>query len=255
MTFREDFLKSCLVLDTETNSDDYKIAEIIETGFVIREDNNWTIFQELHKPVNSIIPPKVESICYITNEMVDDKPTFVESKDIFQTVVDGYKNGYLVGHNYFFDMRVLENHGIKFDHNWICTWRMAKKLFNGATDIQETNLPYLRFALKLDIPIEMMCHRAGNDSFITAKLLEAFVSILEEIDVVDKNKSYGPQINDWLSKPIIFERMPFGKYKGELMTEIPASYWSWAMDNTHWFNESADNFDPDLFASIMHIIN
>lgn len=253
MTNKEDFLQSCLILDTETNSDDYKIAEIIESGFVIREGTSWTIFQELHKPVKMPIPPKVESICYITNEMVADKPAFVDSKDVFQEVVNGYVSGYLVAHNHFYDMRVLENHGINTSkHNWLCTWRMAKKLFSSEefSSIQETNLPYLRFALKLDVPIELYCHRAGNDSFITARLLEFIVDMMEEAGIIDPNRPYGPQIESWTNAPIIYERMPFGKHKGELMKDVPHSYWNWAMKNTHWFDETADNFDPDLLASI-----
>jgi len=251
MSHREEFLQSCLVLDTETNSDDYKIAEIIESGFVIRENDTWTIFQELHKPIDRPIPAKVESICYITNKMVADKPAFIDSKDVFQEVVNGYTNGYLVAHNHFFDMRVLENHGVDTtNHSWICTWRMAKKLFNDVESVEETNLPYLRFALELDVPIDMYCHRAGNDSFITAKLLETFIDIMEESGIIDKDKPYGPQIAEWAAEPIIYTRMPFGKHKGELMTSIPHSYWQWAMKNTQWFDEEADNFDPDLAASI-----
>ena len=251
MSYKEEFLNKCLVLDTETNSDDYRIAEIIESGFVIREENNWTIFQELHTPVDGCIPPKIESICYITNEMVKDKSPFVDSKDTFQKVVDGYLGGYLVAHNHFYDMRVLERHGIDTSkHKWICTWRMAKKLFNGVESIEETNLPYLRFALELDIPIEMRCHRAGNDSYITAKLLEIFVDLLQDSGIIDKDQPYGPQIVDWANSPIIYERMPFGKHKGELMTSIPRSYWEWGMRKTDWFNEDADNFDPDFAASV-----
>lgn len=250
MSHKEDFLQSCLILDTETNSDDYKIAEIVESGFVIREDDSWTIFQELHKPIDRLIPPKVESICYITNEMVEDKPAFIDSKDVFQEVVNGYENGYLVAHNHFYDMRVLGNHGINTEkHQWICTWRLSKKLFNGVEDIEETNLPYLRFALKLDIPIEMRCHRAGNDSFMTAKLLEALIELMEG-SIIDVSLPYGPQILEYANSPIIYERMPFGKHKGELMTSVPHSYWQWAMRNTDWFNEEADNYDPDLAASI-----
>ena len=251
MNRKEEFLQSCLVLDTETNSDDYKIAEIIESGFVIRENHNWTMFQELHKPIDRPIPPKVESICYITNEMVEDKAPFIDSSDTFQEVVDGYQDGFLVAHNHFYDMRVLERHGINTEnHTWICTWRMAKKLFNGVDSIAETNLPYLRFALKLDVPIDMYCHRAGNDSFMTGRLLEFFVDMMEESGLLDKDKPYGPQIAQWAAEPIIYERMPFGKHKGELMKNIPHSYWQWAMKNTHWFDEEADNFDPDLLASI-----
>lgn len=250
MSHKEDFLQSCLILDTETNSDDYKIAEIVESGFVIREGDSWTIFQELHKPIDRIIPPKVESICYITNEMVEDKPAFIDSKDVFQEVVNGYESGYLVAHNHFYDMRVLGNHGIDTEkHQWICTWRLSKKLFNGVEDIAETNLPYLRFALKLDVPIEMRCHRAGNDSFMTAKLLEALIELMEG-SIIDVSLPYGPQIMEYANSPIIYERMPFGKHKGELMTSVPHSYWKWAMGNTDWFNEEADNYDPDLSASI-----
>ena len=250
MSHREDFLQSCLVLDTETNSDVYKTAEIVESGFALYESGNWQIFQELHKP-SSPIPPKVESICYITNKMVEDKPSFLESNEVFQEVVNGYQQGYLVAHNYFFDMKVLENHGIDTStHTWLCTWRMAKKLFNNSPEIAETNLPYLRFALELDVPIEMHCHRAGNDSFITAKLLEVFVAMLEEMQVIDQTQPYGPQIVKWMNDPIIYDRMPFGKHKGELMVDVPSSYWNWAMKNTDWFNEDAETYDADLAASI-----
>lgn len=249
-TRKEEFLKECMVLDTETNSSDYAVAEIIEAGFVTRDNGNWTIFQELHKPEHPI-PPKVQSICYITNQMVMDKPAFKDARDVFQGVVDRYQSGYLVAHNHFYDMRVLANHGIDTtNHTWICTWRLAKKMFANSDDIEETNLPYLRFALELDVPIELQCHRAGNDSYITAKLLEVVVDYLEMTGVLDPSLPYGPQVAHFSQSPIIYERMPFGKHKGQLMTDVPVSYWNWAMNNTHWFDETADNFDPDLLASI-----
>jgi exodeoxyribonuclease X len=253
MSNKEDFLKSCLILDTETTGKDYNTAEIIESGFVIRDGNDWAIFQDLHKPLNNI-PATVQSICYITDKMVKDKLSFIESKDTFQAVMNGYKEGYVVGHNYFYDMKVLNRYNIILPTNSICTWRMAKKLFNSMESIEETNLPYLRFALELDIPIEMRCHRAGNDSFITAKLLEVLVDLLEESDIIDVNQPYGPQIQEWASSPIIYERMPFGKHRGELMKDIPKSYWQWAARSTDWFNEEADNFDPDLAASIEAVL-
>lgn len=255
MSHREDFYKQCMVLDTETNSDDYNIAEIIESGFVIRDEGVWSMYQDLHRPENRPIPPKVQSICYITNSMVENSPCFSEVKDVFQNVVDVYKTGYFVGHNSFFDQRVLENNGIDFgDAQWICTWRMAKKLFADEATIEETNLPYLRFALELDIPIDIYCHRAGNDSLITAKLLETFVDLLEESKIIDPTQPYGPQIYQWASEPIIYARMPFGKYKGTPMESIPVDYWQWALKNTHWFDDSADNYDPDLAASIHRVL-
>jgi len=243
------------VLDTETTGKDYKTAEIIESGFVIREGIDWTIFQELHKPIDTDVPPTVSSICYITNEMVEDKPSFLDSSETFQTVINGYSDGYLVAHNHFYDMRVLANHGINTeDHSWICTWRMAKKIFNDVPEVEETNLPYLRFALKLDVPIELHCHRAGNDSYVTARLLEFFVDFMEKSNLIDTSIPYGPQIAEWAKAPIIYKRMPFGKHKGELMKDIPKSYWAWGMKNTDWFNDEADNYDPDLAASINEVL-
>lgn len=255
MTKKEEFLKKCMILDTEDTSDEYASAEIIESAFVIRENGDWSIFQELHAPTKGPISPKIESICYITNEMLSGCTPFIHSSDTFQSVVDAYRDGFLVAHNSFFDQKVLERHGIDFRGTpWICTWRMAKKLFNNTPEISETNLPYLRFALKLDVPIEMHCHRAGNDSYITARLLETFVDILVETGEIDATCDIGPQIVDWANAPIIYERMPFGKHKGERLKDIPTSYWQWAMKNTNWFDDSADNHDPDLAASILRAL-
>lgn len=252
MSHKEDFLKSCLVLDFETNSDKYQTTEPIESGFVILQDGKWNIYSELHRPVRDPIPPDIEALCYITNEMVEDKPPFEDSKETFKEVVDSYSSGYYVAHSHVFDKVVMENYGMPTDPDkWICTWRMATKLFNGLEGVQ-TNLGFLRFYLKLDVPLDMYCHRAGNDSFITAKLLEVFVDLMEEMTIIDKTLPYGPQIISWLKEPIIHERMPFGKYKGELMTEIPDSYWQWAFKNTEWFIEGSERYDEDLVASIAH---
>ena len=254
MSLKEEFLTQCIVLDTETTGKDYNTAEIIETGFVIRENNKWIIFNELHKPSTGIVPPMIESICYITTEMITDKTVFVDNKAVFQSVLDGFETGYAIGHNYFYDMRVLENHGIKTPKNSICTWRLAKKLFNGMDEIESTTLPYLRFALDLDVPDDMYCHRAGNDSFMTGKLLEVLVDLMESSGVIDTSQPYGPQIEFWAAQPIIYEKMPFGKHKGELMVDIPKSYWQWCLKNMDSLNEDADNFDPDLAASIHHAL-
>ena len=246
----EDFLKKCIVLDTETTSSDHKTAEIIESGFVVRVDGAWNVFQDLHKPVNGPIPPKIESICYITNEMVENTLPFSHSADNFQRVVDQYSMGYVVAHNYSYDQHVLENNGIKLPKNSICTWRIAKKLFMDTPEVTETNLPYLRFALDLDIPLEYRCHRAGYDSLITGHLLESMIQLMISYGIIDDSIELGPQILDYSNSPIIHKTMPFGKYKNQPMSSIPASYWNWAMNNTDWFDQNADNFDPDLVASI-----
>ena len=250
MSHKEDFYQQCLIIDFETTGTDYKTAEIIESGFCIRENNEWVIFQELHKPASTKIPPMVESITYITNSMVENSPTFINAKDTFQVVVDGFVDGYAVGHNYFYDMKVGQNHGIIMPANSICTWRMAKKLFNGMNEIESTTLPYLRFALELDVPAEMRCHRGGNDCFITGKLLEVLVDLMESGNMLDLDMPYGPQIAQWAQEPIIYEKFPFGKHKGEYVDDVPVSYINWAFNNMDSLNEANDNFDADLAATL-----
>lgn len=254
MSHKEEFYKQCLILDFETTGKDFSTAEVIEAGFVIRENNEWIIFQELHKPINTAIPPLVESITYITNKMVENSPTFLDSKDVFQSVVDGFVNGYAVGHNYFYDMKVGQNHGITFPVNSICTFKLAKKLFNGVTEIENLTLPYLRFALELDVPIELYAHRAGNDSFMTGKLLEFFVDMMEESGIIDTSLPYGPQIMEYANTPFLYSTMPFGKHKGEKFEDIPKSYWQWASRTTNWFDSEAPDYDPDLAASINAVL-
>jgi hypothetical protein len=85
---------------------------------------------------------------------------------------------------------------------------------------------------------------------MTAKLLEVMVDLMEQSNLLDLDKPYGPQIAAWSNEPIIYERMPFGKHKNELMTEVPKSYWLWCVKNMDSLNEDAENFDPDLAASI-----
>lgn len=251
--YRDEFLASTLVLDTETTGTDYKVAEIIEAGFVIKENGTWNIFQELHKPSNPV-PPFVQSICYINNAMVADKPKFVEVKDKFQEIINGFK--VLVAHNHFYDMKVLENHGVDSSkHQWLCSWRMIKKLTNGDDTVESTTLPYLRFRFELDVPIEMLCHRAGNDSYMTALLLEYILDRLEETGDIDKNLPYLPQLLAWLEAPIIYTTFPFGKHKGVKMEDVPVSYYKWALANMDSLNESADNYDPDFAASVNHALD
>lgn len=250
MSHKEDFFMKCMFLDVETTGKDYSTAEIVESGFVIRENNEWVMFQELHKPINTLIPPVVQSICYITNVMVKDRQSFIDSKDIFQSVVDSFSDGYMVGHNYFYDMMVLQNHGITLPDSSVCTWRLSKKLFNEVPEIEATNLPYLRFALDLDIPIEVRCHRAGNDSLITAKLFEVLISLMEEQGIIDINQPYGPQISKWAAEPIYYTNWPIGKYKGMKIDELPVDHITWALKNMDSLNESSPSFDPDLVATI-----
>lgn len=251
---RTEFLKNCIFIDTETTSKDYKVAEIIETGIAIYDGLNCVESSTLYKPTLPI-PAEVSSICYITYQMVKDCKKFEEDINSFQTVLNYYKGKYIIAHNHFYDMRVLERYGVDFtDVNWICTWRIAKKLFDNDTHVTSTNLLYLRFALDIDMPVEKHCHRAGNDCLATALVLEKMLDILEVQGKLKDLNNYGESVRDYAMSPIIYKNMPFGKHKGVPLTDIPNSYWEWAANNTTWFDETADNYDADFVASILQAL-
>jgi len=250
MNNKTEFLKQCFVLDTETTSDDYKTAEIIEIGWAEYSDYGWGFSQFLHKPSNPI-PPIVQSICYITNEMVNDKSKF-NHEDYSQVLLKNTDNRYYIAHNSFYDMRVLQNHNVDLEKfKWIDTLRLVKKLYNDDKDMINLKLPYLRFYFELDIPIELPCHRAGQDSLITGELLEYLVGVMEDRGIIDQSRPYGPQIYDWALEPIIYTKMPVGKHKNELLDNVPLNYINWALSNMDSLNEDADNYDPDFAQSIV----
>jgi len=255
MSYKDTFLSQCLIIDTETTSDDYNTASIIELGFAIFTGNDplipsWHYQQYLHKP-NQLIPPFVESICYITNQMVEDKPRFID-ETYFLPIAEQFRNGYLIAHNYFYDMKVLQNHNVDLSkYQWIDTLRLVKKLYHEDPALVNLKLPYLRFHFKLDVPITMACHRAGHDCFITGKFLEHLVNVLEERNIIEKNLPYGPQIYEWAAKPIIYTKMPIGKHKDMPLDDVPMSYIRWALANMDSLNENADNYDSDFADSIV----
>ena len=44
--------------------------------------------------------------------------------------------------------------------------------------------------------------------------------------------------------------MPFGKHKGKKFTEVPISYWQWALDNFDSLNEKDSAYDKDFARSV-----
>ena len=49
-------------------------------------------------------------------------------------------------------------------------------------------------------------------------------------------------------------KVPFGKHRGLSFHEVPMSYWSWALDNLDSLNESSEQYDPDLAASVIDAV-
>jgi len=123
---------------------------------------------------------------------------------------------YLIGHNVDFDWQVLGQPPIKR----ICTLALARKIWPNLDSHSQSALLY---HLDRQHAREQLrnAHSALADVGICAKILEAICAKLN-IDTVD---------NLWLAseQARMPTHMPFGKYKGVPLNEVPMDYKSWLL--------------------------
>jgi DNA polymerase III epsilon subunit-like protein len=251
MDRKTEFLTNCLILDTETTSKDYNEAEVTELGYVMYNDGNWERFVELYKP-NEPITPEVSAITNITNKMVAGCRNFDEGVDDLKMLLGALgQDAAIVAHNSFYDMKVLERYDVSHK-TWVCTMRIAKKLYGNDPTVSAFNLPYLRYRFNILDPADhkIDAHRADSDALVTAYLLSHFVDVLIQQEVLEENEPYLQQLQEWLDEPIVFETMPMGKHKGKRLEEVPLDYWQWALANMDSLDETKENFDKDFAASV-----
>lgn len=122
-------------------------------------------FETLLNPL-SFIPPYIEALTGITNDMVADAPLF---EDVAGKIYDLLKDRVFVAHNVNFDFSFIRHHLLKagFDLQCkkLCTVRLSRKIFPGMVSY---SLGKLCNALSIDLENR---HRAGGDAAATAILL------------------------------------------------------------------------------------
>lgn len=248
------FLQETLVLDTETTSLIHKEAEIIQyaaadvltiLGEIAAE--TYRIPNSFHQP-DVTIPPEVSAITSITNRMVKGHEPFADAIPRIQAELDKYK--YFVAHNAFYDNGVLSAHGIKMPKPF-CTMRMARKLFADSETITAHNLSYLRYVLDLPISDTLPAHLADADVMVTGILFYTLVEkAISDGFIRIEDGDIGGQLEVWMEEPIIVTKMTFGKHKGKDFSEVPLSYWQWALENFDSLDEDDSAFDRDFAASV-----
>jgi exodeoxyribonuclease X len=197
------------------------------------------IVNQLFKPP---LPITIRAMCvhHITNEMVENKPAFKDSKDP-QKLVDLLNDdtNILVAHNAKFDVDMLEKEDIH-PKRIICTLKLARHM-DPEGKIPRYSLQYLRYFL--GIKIQATAHDALGDILVLEKLFERlFTKMSEDI---------GPgaienRMMDISSKPVLLTRIFFGKHKGEFFKDIPQDYLKWL---------SGTELDEDMRFTLGHYLN
>lgn len=159
--------KDYIVLDFETTGLSFETDKILEIG-AIKVSNGKIIdtFDTLINPKIKI-PPYIQKIVKITDEMVKNKPSI---EDIFKDFLNFLDNKNLVIHNANFDMNFLiynaNSLGFEVHNKALDTVSVCKKLFK---DLKKYNLGYL--CKYFDIK-NISAHRALSDAKATYYLYE-----------------------------------------------------------------------------------
>ena len=120
---------SFTVVDVETTGLSANRNRIIEIGMVRIE--NLKIKKRFHSLINpqTIIPPFITSLTGISNEDVEDAPTFNEISESISEFID---NSVLTAHNFTFDWSFLNTEFIIsgkefYNEHSCCTLKLSRK--------------------------------------------------------------------------------------------------------------------------------
>ena len=158
------------VIEIETTGGTARSHKIIEVAIVTFDGTNIVdTYSTLINP-KKYIPPFITSLTGISNEMVEDAPTFEEVAD---TILEKVQGTIFVAHNVNFDYSFLKQEfnilGSRFDLKKLCTVRLSKKILPG---FRSYGLGALTSELGITINDR---HRALGDAMATAKVLEFLI--------------------------------------------------------------------------------
>jgi DNA polymerase III subunit epsilon len=197
--------------DTETTGTDPQKDRIVEIAAY--DPHLQKEFQTLVNP-GCVISQEVIAIHGITNEMVANSPSFAEAGKAFIEFCAG--EVVLIAHNNEgFDRHFLLHEAGRHQLSlpeWpmIDTLRWARKY---RPDLPKHNLQFLRQVYGIQ---KNQAHRALNDVVVLHQIFSLMIDDLP-LETVMK----------LLDTSQILLEMPFGKYQGKPLNEVPLEYISW----------------------------
>ena len=204
-----------IYLDTETTGSgpDDRLCQI-----AFKPDNG-TAVSGLFNPGK---PISIDAMVvhHITDKMVADQPPFKESDEYQQ--LEALLNApwnIVVAHNAKFDMQMLQKEGLSTSRV-ICTLKLARHLDKNGV-IPKYNLQYLRYFLDLDV--DAKAHDALGDILVLEALFQRLYAKFKEQNL----KVPEQEMVNISNNPVLMPRIPFGKHKGMLFSEVPADYLQW----------------------------
>lgn len=123
------FAQPCAIIDLETTGGNIARDRITEVGVVLIDGERVERLSWLVNP-GQPIPPFIENMTGISNEMVAGAPPFAELADELLATLRGRL---LLAHNARFDYGFLRNefrrHGLRFQARALCTVKLSRRLY------------------------------------------------------------------------------------------------------------------------------
>lgn len=258
------FKQQSSVLDTETTNLYPELAEIVEVAGAHWQECEWTADSMLLGAYNGI-PPEASAKNNISNRMIANLPKFDQNIEIVKSVLNWDTKQYFVAHNAAYDRAALAASFQKIESNaditqcnddsrWVCTYRLSKHIIDNEFNDMQYNLSYLRYKLDLPIPDSTAVHRASDDTIVCAALLDYLIKMAVASGKIDPEGDIGSQLVQLCWSHIPAKSWPLGKYKGQLLVDVPTDYYIWALKNVSQLQEGQSGYDYDLAESVRAVL-
>ncbi len=232
-----------IYLDLETTGLEPK-DRICAIGLIAAGDGGISTYCDLVKPPRKI-GPEAMAVHHITNEMVKEKPAFMESESGAWLQEHNLADNILIGHNLAFDLGMLQKEGFVWQGGVIDTLKCTRHLIE---ECEQYSLQYLRYELGLykeeaaeagALGVELQAHSALSDA-LHVKMLHECLKTMADND----------RLLELTVERVLITKFAFGKYKGRYIEEIAMcdrGYLEWML------NEMFD-MDDDLRYSVEYYL-
>ncbi len=224
---------SIIILDTETTDRD-ESKRLIQLAY--KNLATGEVVNEFFKPPVPITFGAM-AVHHVTNEMVADKKSFVDSGERTK-IAELLKENILVAHNAPFDIQVLKNEGLEIGQS-LDTLRLARHLIE---DSEQYSLQYLRYSLGLNI--DASAHDALGDVLVLEALFEYLKKQAQEQFSLSSEEEVMAKLLELSAMPVLMNIINFGKYKGKTFAEVvkeDRSYLQWLFGSETSKPESEQN--------------